>query len=438
MKKIILKTGTVCLFISIFLVFSGCFKKDVMVDTADDVEEAVIMDVNGEKFLVVKEEIFQATSKESGRGITRTTGYTEYRLSSYNLNTGELVKRIELGERDDNNHYFLGPADGKLWYISSDKETGLHARDPKTFEIVVTQSEIFNNNLFLTDNLPHPKYYEYRTYYGFDNSEKVPMISDNSGFVYKLNTKTLKAEKTDKSIEVYKYDETAKTTSMEFNSDTYLNLSGSPRNILKVKSKEYPELSFLDGNFMFSTTKLSMSEMNPGFLAPIQKEIDKYKKEIDSLSKVYDDFKNAGISESDYKLRSVYYVMESAKRNLKSKEDEMDRENTSNSFIITDDRGVFILHKSNATDTAKVIISKIILDENLAPKKVWETYIPDVFYDPGKVVEKEGFEYVFSKGNPDLSTVRILYGDNKLIYVFMLRAVCLDSKSGNILWDIEL
>ena len=438
MKKIIFKTGTVCLFILFFLVLSGCFKKDVMVDTADDVEEAVIMEVNGEKFLVVKEEIFQATSKESGRGITRTTGYTEYRLSSYNLNTGELVTRIELGESDDNNHYFLGPADGKLWYISSDKETGLHARDPKTFGIVVPQSEIFSNNPFLADNLPHPKYYEYRKYYGFDNSEKLPMISDNSGFVYKLDTKTLKAEKTDKSIEVYKYDETAKTTSMEFNSDTYLNLSGEPRKILKVQSREYPELSFLDGNFMFSTTKLSRSDVNPEFFAPIKMVIEKNTKKLDSLNNLYEELKNSGVSETDYKFRAVKYEIENVKRDLKYKDDEMKRKNTFNSVIITDDRGVFIIHRSNASDTAKVIISKIILDENMNPAKKWETYIPDVFYDPGKVVDKDGFEYVFSKGSPDFSTVRTIYGEGKLIYIFMLRAVCLDSKSGNILWDIEL
>lgn len=438
MKTKIFYVGAIISFVLLFLIISGCFKKDVMVDTADDVEEAVIMDVNGEKYLVVKEEIFQATSKESGRGITRTTGYVEYRISTYDFNTGNLVKRIDLGEQEDNNHYFLGPANGKLWYMSSDKETGLHARDPKTLDIVVSQDEIFSINGHLANNLPQPKYYEYGKYYGFDKSVNMLMVSDNSGFVFYLDPVTLETRKTDKSIERYKYDETAKTTSMEFDSETYLSLSGSPRNILKVKSKEYPELSFLDGNFMFSTTKLSVSEINPDFLVPIQNEIDKYKKELDSLNKLYDEMKNSGMNDNDYKLRSVKSIAESAERHLKSKEDELKRENTSYSFIITDDRGVLVIHKSNATDTAKVIISKIILDENLIPSKGWETYIPDVFYDPGKVVDKDGFEYVFSKGSPDFSTVRTLYGDGKLIYIFMLRAVCLDSKSGNILWNIEL
>jgi hypothetical protein len=421
-----------------FVISAGCFKKDVMVDTADDVEEVLIMDAGGEKVLVTREEIFQATSKESGRGITRTSGYTEYRLNSYNLNTGELIARIDLGERDDNNYYLLGPADGKLWYVSSDKETGLHARDPKTLEIIVPQSEIISKNPNLADNLPHPQYYEYRKYYGYDDKLKLPMISDNSGYVYYLDPKTLKTEKTDKSIEAYKYDESAKTTSMEFISGIYLNLSGDPRKILRVKSSDYPELSFLDGNFMFSTTKLSLSEINPDFFAPINKEIEKYKREIDSLNNLLDEYNKSGLSESDYRIRSVGYSIENAKRQIKYKEEEKERKDTRSNVLITEDRGFFIIHKSNATDTAKVIISKIVIDDNLKPEKKWETILQNVFYDPGKVIATSGFEYVFSKGNPDLSTVRILYGEGKLVFIFMMRCVCIDGKTGEILWDIEL
>ena len=53
---------------------SGCFffKKDVMKDTADNVEEAIIMKVNNENYLVTKEEIFQATSKSDKGGFRQT------------------------------------------------------------------------------------------------------------------------------------------------------------------------------------------------------------------------------------------------------------------------------------------------------------------------------------------------------------------------------
>ncbi len=182
------------------LMLTGCFKKNVMDDDADDVEEVVIANVGGENILVSKESIFQATSKSSKQGIRTTTGYAEYRLSSYNLNTGELIKRIELGERDDDYHYFLGNTNGKLWYFSMNEEVGLHARDPKTLDIIVTQNQITDVNPFLKNNFPKVKWYELRKYFGYNYEKSLPMVTDNSGYVYSLDPVSLKAEKQTGSI----------------------------------------------------------------------------------------------------------------------------------------------------------------------------------------------------------------------------------------------
>jgi len=83
------------------------------------------------------------------------------------------------------------------------------------------------------------------------------MISDNSGFIYYLNTKNLKAEKTNKSIEYFKFEETVSTTSMNLDKETYINLNGSPRRHLNIKSKEISEPTFLDGPRPKSTRRNS-------------------------------------------------------------------------------------------------------------------------------------------------------------------------------------
>jgi len=437
-----MKTLKHLLFIFLIFLFSaimqGCFKKDVMVDTADDVEEVVITDVNGEKVLVTKEMIYQATSKESGRGITLTAGYSEYRLSSYNLNTGELISRIDLGERDDNYHYFLGSAGGKLWYVSSDKDIGFHGRDPKTLEITVKQDDLFSANPDLKGNLPYPQWYEYRKYYGYDYSNGKIMLSDNSGFVYYLDPVSIKTERTDKSIENFDYNESAKSTSISYNSEIYLNLNGKPRKVMVVQSKEYPELSFLDGYYVNSTNRLTLMEMNPEYFAPIYKVIEENSLIIDSLSKIYEDIKDSEEPNDMMNKRIIESKLESAKRNIKYKQDEINRKSKSDNQIITKDNGVLIMHKSNASDTSKLIVSKIVFDKNLKPEKKWDTYIPDIFYEPSKVIDKSGFEYVFSKGSPNLSTIRIIYGDGKAVFIIMLRAVCINVDDGKILWSIEL
>ena len=53
-------------------------------------------------------------------------------------------------------------------------------------------------------------------------------------------------------------------------------------------------------------------------------------------------------------------------------------------------------------------------------------------------MDRSSFEVVFSKGNPDLRTMRTVSGKEKLVFISMLRAVCIDTENGNVIWDIEL
>ena len=434
------KSKLFIVFISILaLNITGCFKKSVMKDTADNVEEAVIMESDGSKYLVTKETIFQATSKSQKGGFRQTSGYQEYRLTSYDLNTGAVVKRIELGVADDNFHYFLGLTDGLLWYFSKDEKTGLHARDPKTLDIKITNDDILSANPDLKNNLPNPKYYELSKYYGFDLKKKMPMISDNNGFIYYIDPKTLKAEKTSKSIENFRFEETTSSTSMDFDKDNHLSLYGSPRNHLSVYSKELNEPTFLDGKFLFSSNKESIWEANPEYYAPIIKRKEKKQHELDSLKELLSSDEGNSQTQS-WKQNYLNIYIRNAQDDIDRMNKEMD-EDVFSSFgnvLISNDRGVFVLHQSNASDTVKVIISKVVIYKDTTVEVKWNTYISDIFMEPDKVMDKPGFEYVFSKGSPDFRKMRATLSMNRLIFIFMLRAVCIDTDTGNILWDIEL
>jgi hypothetical protein len=142
----------------------------------------------------------------------------------------------------------------------------------------------------------------------------------------------------------------------------------------------------------------------------------------------------------DWQLRNVKIYMDIAQRDIDRMNEEMNEEVFGSMFnmLITKDRGVFVLHQSNASDTSKVIISNFIIYKDTTVEVKWNTYIPDVFMEPDKVMDKPGFEYVFSKGSPDFRKMRATLSMNRLVFIFMLRAVCIDTDSGNILWDIEL
>jgi hypothetical protein len=431
------KTYKLFILLIFVILLTGCFKKNVMDDDADDIEEIVIANSGGEKILVSKESIFQATSKSSKGGIRTTTGYSEYRLSSYNLTTGELFKRIELGEQDDSYLYFLGNTDGKLWYYSQNEKIGLHVRDPKTLDIIVTQDQILNVNPFLKGNFPKVKSYELRRYFGYDYAKNIPIISDNSGIIYSLDPVTLKAEKRTGSMTNYKYEESTQSTSMNLDKDLHVSLSGEPRKYLQFGNKNFEELDFLKGEFLFSSGVVPAKEIYPDYFAPILKEIEKKQRAIDSLNTLIEEQKD----ETDmWKARTVERMRDRVKYEQRDLENE-NRKLTKASdekinLIISRDKGFFIIHSTTASDTAKVLISKVRFNtEDKSASFMWTTLLPNIFYEPDKVYEKGSFDYVFSKGSPNLRTKRVIYSDDKLVFISMLKAVCIDMNTGSILWE---
>jgi len=382
--------------------FSSCnlMKKNVMDDNCDDVEEAVISESNGKYALITNEEIFQATSKSSDGGFRKITGYAEYRLTSYDLYTGEIIKRIELGDMRENECVLLGITEGRLWYKSVNPELGFHARDPVTLDVVVPEKMITDANPFLQNNMSRPEWNSIKKFYGFDISKNMPMISDNAGYLYNIDPVNLKAEKTTSSLEQINFEENVMTTSVYLDKNNMLYLSGNPRKRFQIMNKIMDEPSFLNGEIIKSSSDAFMpSEYLSG-----------------------DAYKDATAKKDPIRL------------NRKNEPENI----FAKGQIITNDRCIFVLSRTDATDQAKVIISKVKFNGTESAALQWETVLDNIYREPDRGLDKSAFDDVFSKGNPDLSTMRTAYADNKLVFIFMLKATCIDEKSGKVLWTRDL
>ncbi|HAY34883.1 MAG TPA: hypothetical protein DCY06_12195 [Bacteroidetes bacterium] len=399
MKKILF--NFVSTSIIVFL-FSSCnpMKKNVMNDNCDDVEETVISESNGRFALITREEIFQATSKSNDRGIRKITGWTEYRLTSYDINTGEVIKRIGLGDMRDNECVLLGFTEGKLWYKSVNPELGFHARDPVTLDVTVSEKMITEANPFLQNNLSRPEWNSIRKFYGFDISKNMPMISDNAGYLYFIDPVSLKAEKTASSLEHIKFDESVLTSSLNFDGNNTVYLSGDPRKRFDIKNKIIDEPSFLNGEIIKSSCDAFMP--------------------------------------NEYLSGGVYKDAAEKKDPIRLKRKNDPENNFAKGEIITKDGCIFVLSRTDATDQAKVIISKVKINGTESASLQWETVLDNIYRDPDKALDKSAFDDVFSKGDPELSTMRTAYSDNKLVFIFMLKATCIDEHSGKVLWSKDL
>jgi len=406
-------------------------KKNVMKDKADNISEFLIAESDGEYFLISKEEIFQATSKSDNNGIRQITGFTEYRLSAYDLNSAQLIKRIEFGDRKTGECKLLGYTKGLLWYKSVDPVLGFHARDPKTLDVIITQDMITEVNPFLKGNLSQPEWNSIRNYYGFNSQKNMPVVSDNSGFLFTIDPVSLKAEKTDERLEEYKYDNSCLSSSVKISPNVNLSLKGSPRNYPELSGREFKDISFLKGEIIESSVLIDPSVSSKEFLEPLYKEIREYELQIDSIKKLI----NNNTANTKFAERNI----QNLERKISHANDKIKRESGKESFsLVTDDGCIFIYSQTDVTDQSKVLISKIKIKDESGMTQIWQSELGNIFVDPEKGMDRSSFDVVFSKGNPDFRTKRAVMGDGKLVIMSMLRAVCIDVDTGKILWEIDL
>jgi len=355
-----------------------------------------------------------------------------------------LVKRVVLGEREENKCEFLVETNGKLWYKSVNKNLGIHARDPKTLDVIISQEDIIKTNPFLANNLSLPEWNNILRYYGFDALKMMPQVSDNTGYVYNIDPVSLKAEKTSESINNFDFDNSCTSVSMKTDANSSIYLQGSPRNGINYLNKDVSEPSFLKGNFLKSSNMINPLEANPGFLSPYKEKIYTYIHQIDSIKKILE---NIDTSSADkfkktsqlYSYKSIQRNIENLKNKIKYAEDDLKRHSDDELYeIVTKDNCVFVMSQSDVTDKAKVVISKIKLNKDSTVNLVWQTQLSDVYREPDKGFDQSSFDYVFSKGDPDLNTMRTVFYDDKLVFIFMLTATCIDTDSGNVIWSISL
>jgi len=172
-----------------------------MNDRADDIESTLLYHGKEGTFVICKEKIFQATSKSSSGGMTRISGYNDFRISSYNINTGKLSARIKLkGHEDDGNCILLGITGDKVWFYSVDKDFGLHCRNPKSLDVIADQQKLWANPQLKPLTLAQPKWYDLPKYFSFNWMKNKIMLSDMQGFTYYYNPVNDSVQKTNDKI----------------------------------------------------------------------------------------------------------------------------------------------------------------------------------------------------------------------------------------------
>jgi len=426
---------------------SSCFHKDVLTDRPDNVISSMIYQGEEGNYVICKEAIFQANSKSSKGGFTQISGYNEYRISSYDIQTGKLSARVNMEKgMADGEFIILGETKGKIWIYSINKDLGLHYRNPKTLEVIANQEKIAEASSLKTITLPTPSWNDLSQYFTFDLELNKPIVTDAEGFTYYIDPTTFAIEKTNKKFKT-RFSAHYFTNNGDIEDDKRISLIGDTRRIIQLANQPENgnELSFLFGEFILDNSPYKEGLRRRKYMGDLMKQ----KKELEDSVKLFEnthkktsrgDYYDFGATELDEEAFDNYRNYTNQKGKIESlKRDSVRPQIDSKTFFLSNEPATALIYHANIiSDTSKLILSKIKLDTNQSIKELWKCKLDNFYYSPSKADRKGAFNIVFSTGDPDFSYQWFDIIGDKLIFISQLQMACIDMKTGKLLWELNI
>jgi hypothetical protein len=442
-----MRSSTLLAFLAaVCLISAGCFHKDVATDRADDISATLLYEGPGGPLILNLEEVFQANSKSSGGGVTHISGYVEMRISSYDLETGEMLSRVALGTQIEEANALLGYSPGKVWMFSIDPELGLHWRDPRSLEVKAKWSDLQAYPALKSFSPARPAWMLISQYFAFQWETGDVMLTDDAGYRYLLDPETFALTQTELPMPRVEWTATCISNSGQFGEDQYFSLRGDSRHVLEGLGKTSDsKVSFLFGQFLLDKdprhAAAAFHREESAFVTQVQLLLDS----LERLKAAFPDVaEEPAWSSLNMKKREAHRAYTATQRELENVERAqkrfLERSGFShdNSLLSTDMRSAYIFHADRIADTARAHISKIVLQADSTWQVRWDTRLASLYHDASKADQAGAFEEVFSSGNPEFNYFWTGITDKHLILVAQLRMLCLDTETGQLKWDIEL
>ena len=440
MKSRFIRLIAYCALPIAYCALSSCFHKDVMNDAADDVSQTFVYEGKSGSYIITQELIFQATSKSSGGGMTRISGYNECRLTSYDLATGAMLGRVEIGEEIDEGCKILGITNDQVWCYSINTELGLHCRDPKTMEVLKKESEL---TALASYNFSRPEWSRIQDYYGYEISNGMIVLTDMQGVLSYYDPAKNTLTETENGMPEVEWSPDYLSTSAYFDKDEYISFfgDGDRRRLIWKYEDSTADLPFLKPSLFIDLNAESKFKREQARIAKVTAQRDSVKGKLDALIAAHPVFTDdyapySSMTNEERELRDDYYdlkrKLEEVERELEDLTDEFD---DTNDYALQDKPySALVYSASSVSDTARAIITCV---DQAKPKQFverWHLDLSSFYFDPDKA-EGAG---VFDEGDPEFGYRWAEIHDGKFVMIAQLQMICIDMSNGKELWKITL
>ncbi|HEU4552229.1 MAG TPA: PA2928 family protein [Chitinophaga sp.] len=422
---------------------SGCFFKSDKTGAADGIICEYLYTDSAGQVLIAHEKVFHATSKSTGNGFTRISGFTNTRLSAYDVKDGHLLVRIVFGGESDDACMLLGLTGNQLWCIRKNGQVAIQTIDPRTLQVKATADQLLRQASFLEEHLANPEWYQLPQFFGYDVGRGV-ILSDDQGFRYALNPATLQVTKlTDVNYQLPPLQDGGITGQRAiYNDSVVLRLEGNPRNHLVTEpGSRSPENDpgFLKGSFLIDRNISRLQQMQTGQLQEVRSLINQQKSMVDSLQSLADSLRR---NKTGANIRS----MENTIRDMQNRIDDLvrkagritpNRRGNTDRLLQTAPDNFFILQASNTNKDAGLRLSLVQWAPGQPLRIHWQNNLTGLFFDASNARETNAFKEVFSGGNPEFTFRWADITQQKLLLTWMLHTTCIDVPTGKVVWQIK-
>lgn len=428
--------------IAFLFLLSSCFFKSDKTGSADGIICEYLYTDSAGQVLITHEKVFHATSKSTGNGYTSISGFTNTRLSAYDVKDGHLLARTIFGGESEDASLLLALTGNQLWCVRKNEQVTLQTYDPRTLKVKASADQLLLQASFLKEHLANPEWYQLPQFYGYDAGRGI-ILSDDQGFHYALNPVTLKVEKiTDVSYELPPLNDPDITElRTAYNDSVSLRLDGSPRNYLVIENgnrRLENDPGFLKGRFLADKNLSRLQQMQSGQMQEVRSLISQQKSMVDSLQVLADSLRR---NKTGANIRS----METAIRDMQDRIDNLVRKAaTSGSLHGGTDRlllagsdNFFVLQASSTNKDAGLLLSSLQWAPGQPLRLHWQNNLTGLFFDPSKAKETNAFKEVFSSGNPEFTFRWADITRQQLLLTWMLHTTCIDVRTGKVVWQIK-
>lgn len=410
-----------------------------MSDPADDVTQSFIYSGKNGTYIITQEQIFQAVSKSSGGGVTHISGHNDCRLTSYDLETGAIVGRAELGEEIDEGCKIIGVQNDQVWCYSCDPELGLHARDPKSLDVIKKEADY---SALSALQLSRPEWSRISDYYGFDVKKEMLMLTDMQGVHYYFDVAGNKTEETGNEMPRVEWSPDYLGSNAYFAQDSFASFEGNDdRRKLQWRYEDSTaDLAFLKPSFFIDLNEQRAWKREQDHIAKATVKRDAIKAKQDSLFAAHPIFKEEyapwdKMTEEERDMRGdvsrLASELSEAEREL---EDLTDVFEDNNDYALGDKPYSSLIYSAHTvSDTSRAILTCVDCRSKKFTER-WRLDLSSLYFDPDKA-EGAG---VFDEGNPEFRYRWADIHDGKFVMIAQLQMICIDMSSGKKLWQITL